>query len=262
MPRPPLHTLLLFTLLLSAAAGARQYDYEVVDRRAQSRDTFVQGLEIHDGKLYVSSGGYGKSRLRRIDFASGEVELERPVDPRLFAEGLTLLGDSLYLLTWRSRNLLVYRSTDLTPLARMRIPGQGWGLTNNGEQLIYSDGSHRLYFVSPDEHRITRALEVTENGEPVTRLNELEWVDGRIWANVWQTDRIVIIDPDSGAVEASIDLTGLLPPAERRPGTDVLNGIARDPADGAIWVTGKNWPWLYRIELVTEPGAAGAQAGR
>ena len=111
--------------------------------------------------------------------------------------------------------------------------------------------------MAPDQHRITRALRVTENGRPVTRLNELEWIDGRIWANVWQTDRIVIINPADGVVEASVDLRDLLPLPERRSDTDVLNGIARNPADGGIWVTGKNWPWIYRIELVPA-AAAGA----
>ena len=135
-------------------------------------------------------------------------------------------------------------------VSRMVIPGQGWGLTQHGEELIYSDGSDQLYFVSPYQHRINRAIRVTENGRPVTYLNELEWIEGRIWANVYQSNRIVIINPDNGEVEGSVDLKGLLPAPERRPGTDVLNGIARNPADGSIWVTGKNWPWLYQIELV------------
>ena len=245
---------LVLALLGATGQATDLYGYRVVDKKPQSRDTFVQGLEIVDGQLYVSSGGYGESRVRRFDFASGELDSERGVNPRLFAEGLTVLGDRLYLLTWRSRNLLVYNRADLTPVQRMQIPGEGWGLTNDGEQLIYGDGSDRLYFVSPGEHRITRTLRVTENGAPLTRLNELEWIDGRIWANIWQTDRIVIIDPTDGTVEASVDLKGLLPMVERRSDTDVLNGIARNPADGGIWVTGKNWPWLYRIELVPAAG--------
>lgn len=243
--------------LVSATAGAaEQYAYKVVDKKPQSRDTWVQGLEIVDDQLYVSSGGYGKSLLRRFDLASGELDTERKVNPGVFAEGLTVLGDKLYLLTWKSRNLLIYNRDDLSPLQRMQIPGEGWGLTNDGEQLVYSDGSEHLYFVAPDQHRITRILRVTENGRPLARLNELEWIDGRIWANIWQTDRIVIINPADGVVEASVDLRNLLPLPERRSDTDVLNGIARNPADGGIWVTGKNWPWIYRVELV--PAAAGA----
>jgi len=245
-----LGVLLLSTMLAMVSAASQSYGYKVLEKKPQSRNTWVQGLEIVDGQLYVSSGLYGESHLQRFDFATGELEIERKIDPRLFAEGLTVLGDKLYLLTWRSRNLLVYNRSDLTPAQRMQIPGEGWGLTNDGNQLIYSDGSDRLYFVSPQEHRITRVLRVSESGRPVPRLNELEWVDGRIWANVYRTDRIVIINPDSGIVDASIDLQGLLPVIERRPDTDVLNGIARNPADGSIWVTGKKWPWIYRIERV------------
>lgn len=242
--------LLLLLLILPSIAAPVQYGYRVIDKKPQTRDTWVQGLEIVNGQLYVSSGGYGKSRIEQFDFAKGDLIKQQRIDPRLFAEGLTVLGERIYLLTWHSRNLLVFNREDLKPVARMRIPGEGWGLTHNGEDLVYSDGSSRLYVISLTQNRITRVIKVTENGVPVSRLNELEWIDGKVWANVWQTNRIVIIDPDSGNVEASINLQGLLPIPERRPGTDVLNGIAHNPADGGIWVTGKNWPWLYRIELV------------
>lgn len=255
---PPARFMSMLLLLAAASAGATdQYRYKVLEQKALAAQTYVQGLEIVDGKLYASSGGYGKSRLLRFDFASGELLDRREMNPRLFAEGLTVLGERIYQLTWRARQLLVYDKEQLTPVERMRIPGEGWGLTNDGQQLIYSDGSERLYYVSPGEHRITRVIDVQEDGKPVTRLNELEWIDGRIWANVWLTDRIVIIDPDSGVVEGSIDLRGLMSimqrPADMNPQDDVLNGIARNPADGGIWVTGKNWPFLYRIELVPVP---------
>ena len=253
LPLPALSALFallaLPALFASPASAVQQYSYKVLEQKPQARNTFVQGLEIVDGQLYVSSGLYGKSRLERRNFASGELDTARSLDPRLFGEGLTVMGDRLYQLTWRDRLLLVYNKQDLAGIERMQIPGEGWGMTNDGEQLIYSDGSDRLYFLNPAQHRITRALHVTEDGKPVNRLNELEWVDGRIWANIWQSERIVIIDPGDGKVEGSINLQGLLPATERRPGTDVLNGIARDPADGGLWVTGKNWPWLYRIEL-------------
>ena len=255
-------TLTLFLLLALSPAGSwatQEYGYKVIDKKPQSRDIFVQGLQIIDDKLYMSGGGYGKSRLQRYNFSDGTLETERKLDPRLWAEGLTVFGDRVYLLTWKSHNLFAFSRDDLEIVERMRISGEGWGLTNNGEQLIYSDGSNRLYFLSPAEHRITRALPVTENGRAVARLNELEWIDGRIWANIWQTDRIVIINPADGKVEGSINLQGLLPVMERQRDTDVLNGIARNPADGGIWVTGKNWPWLYRIELV--PAATGAVPG-
>lgn len=249
----PTSLLQLLLLLSIPVSAAQQYSYKVLEKKSLAPDRFVQGLEIIDSKLYLSSGGYGKSTLQRFDFSSGELELERKLDPRLFAEGLTVLGDRVYQLTWQARLLLVYKKDDLSAVARMQIPGEGWGLTNDGKQLIYSDGSDRLYFLSPDEHRITRAINVTLGGRPVTRLNELEWIDGRIWANIWQTDHIVVINPVDGSVERSLNLQGLLPVMERRPDTDVLNGIARNPADGSVWVTGKNWPWMYRIEVVDAP---------
>lgn len=253
MPRAPFTPLLLL-LVAASAAASQQYGYKVIEQKPLAAHTHVQGLEIVDGQLFVSSGGYGKSRLLRFDFASGEQQAAQKMDPRLWAEGLTVLDDRIYQLTWRARMLLVYDKDQLKLIERMRIPGEGWGMTNDGEQLIYSDGSDRLFFVSPAEHGITRAINVRDNGEPVTRLNELEWIDGRIWANVWLTNRIVIIDPASGSVEGSVDLQGLLPvmqrPADMNISDDVLNGIARNPADGGIWVTGKNWPFLYRIEIV------------
>ena len=162
------------------------------------------------------------------------------------------MGDKLYLLTYKARTLFVYSRDEMQPIERWRIHGEGWGMTTDGDQLIYSDGSHRLYFISPAGRRIVRTLNVTEDGKALSRLNELEWIDGRIWANIWMTDRIVIINPASGEVEDSLDLQGLLPVPERRPDTLPLNGIAYNPADGGIWITGKHWPWLYRIELVAQ----------
>ncbi len=241
--------LFLVTCLPLAAWPVQQYRVKVVDQKPQPRENFVQGLEILDGYLYVSAGNYGESKILRYHFADGQLDAGNNLDKRIFAEGLTVLGDSVYQLTWRNRALLVYRKSDLAFQRWLPLQDEGWGLTNNGTELIYSDGSAQLTFMSPDRARILRSVTVTEQGRPVTLLNELEWVDGAIWANVWQSDQIVIIDPVTGDVTASINLQGLLPTSEYRAGTDVLNGIARNPADGAIWVTGKRWPWLYRIEL-------------
>ena len=149
--------------------------------------------------------------------------------------------------------VLVYDKQGLKPLEYFRIPGEGWGMTNNGTDIIYSDGSAQLHYLSPLSRKITRSITVTENGEPLGRLNELEWIDGAIWANVWRTDRIVVIDPDSGEVTHTLDLDELFPRAERGPDPDaVLNGIARDPQSGAIWVTGKRWPWRFHISVATK----------
>jgi len=242
--------LLLASCLPLAAWPAQQYAVRISDQKPQTRENFVQGLEIRDGYLYVSAGLYGESRLLRYHFRDGHLDRGQALPGGIFAEGLTVFGDYVYQLTWRNQTMLVYRKADLQFLHALPVPGEGWGLTHNGAELIYSDGSDKLYFIAPDTAQVLRTLHVTERGRPLPLLNELEWVDGAIWANVFQSDRIVIIDAASGEVTASIDLRGLLPPAEYRPETDVLNGIARDPADGGIWVTGKRWPWMYRIELV------------
>ncbi|WP_187276507.1 glutaminyl-peptide cyclotransferase [Parahaliea maris] len=242
--------LLLLTLALTPAIVVAQtvLDYRVLERKPHSRDNFVQGLQIVDGDLWESTGGYGESRLLRYDFATGKLRDGRRLNPRLWGEGLVVVEDRIFQLTWRARAMLVYRRDSLEVEQVLRLPGEGWGITWNGTQLIQSDGSDKLFFMNREDARITRTLAVTADGTPVYQLNELEWIDGRIWANVWKTDDIVIIDPDTGKVESRLDLTGLLPDSDRLRGTDVLNGIAHNPADGAIWVTGKRWPWLFRIE--------------
>lgn len=240
----------LLCCLSTVAMAVEQLGIRIIDRKPQDRSFFVQGLEIHAGQMYLSAGRYGESRLVRYDFDTGKPGAVLALHPSLFAEGVTVLGDRVYQLTWKTGIVLVYNRDDLKLLEYFRIPGEGWGMTNNGTGIIYSDGSSQLHTLSPDSQRITRSVTVTENGIPLTQLNELEWIDGKIWANVWRTDRIVVIDPESGEVSASIDLSGLLPAEERQPGTGVLNGIARDSRDGGIWVTGKRWPWQYRIETV------------
>ncbi len=251
---------LLVWLLATPVAAVEQFSYRVLEQKPLAADSFVQGLQIVDGHLYLSTGLYGQSRLLRYRFEDGELLDQRHLHPRLFGEGLTVFDHRVFQLTWRARRMLVYTRQDLSPAAVFTLRGEGWGLTDNGRELIYSDGSHHLHFLDPDNGRHLRSVAVTQQGRPVAHLNELEWIDGKVWANVWQTDRIVIIDPASGEVTASVDLSGLLSPADRRRNTDVLNGIARNPADGGLWVTGKNWPWLYRIELV--PAAAGTVESR
>ena len=254
--------LLTIVLLLAVQVAAveapavERLNYRVLEQRAHPRENFVQGLEIVDGLLLVGTGQYGRSRLRRYDFDDMSLIDERALHPRLFGEGVTQLGNRIYQLTWRSRLGVVYRADDLRPLGRFRLRGEGWGITNNGEQLVYSDGSDSLRFLDPQTLELTHRIGVTRGGKPQRRLNELEWIEGRIWANVWQTDEIVIINPATGAVEGVLDLSGLLPDSARRPDTDVLNGIAYDREHAELWVTGKHWPLLYRIETV--PAVSGA----
>jgi len=230
-------------------ADVTHYGYRVVSQRRFDRENFTQGLEFHDGRLYVSSGGYGQSMIRVYDFPEMTPLLNVPVDPRIFAEGLTIIDNQLILLSWRERVMLVYSLPDLTLVGQSPLPGQGWGATHQGSVLWFSDGSDRLYSADLAAGGQITVLPVRLLGKPVRNLNELEWVDGEIWANVWQTDRIVRIQPDTGEVTGVIDLTGLLPEDDRLRDTDVLNGIARHPETGALWVTGKNWPWLYEIAL-------------
>ena len=243
-------SLVIMVCSATAAYAGTAYKYKVTATMAQPRENFVQGLQIVDNHLYVSTGQYGKSRLLRYRMDDGTLDKGKQVDPRLFGEGLTVMNDKVYQLTWKSRIALIYNKEDLKGYKWFRIAGEGWGITNNGVDLIYSDGSDKLHFLSPETLKVSRSIQVTENGKKIDRLNELEWIEGQIWANIWQKDRIVMINPVDGRVTASIDLEGLLPDNERRPETDVLNGIARNPADGSIWVTGKRWPWLYQIELI------------
>ncbi|MCX2976720.1 glutaminyl-peptide cyclotransferase [Halieaceae bacterium IMCC11814] len=245
-----LRSLIIIILLAPAPAWPVDwYTATVTERKPQSRELFVQGLEILDDQLYVSTGNYGESRLLRYHFEDGSLDVSRKLASNLFGEGLTVLGNKIYQLTWREGQMLIYRKSDLAFLESKPLPGEGWGLTNNGEQLVYSDGSAILRFLEPSDAKVKRSIRVTLHGRPVRFLNELEWIDGSIWANVWRSNEIIIIEPGSGVVTGVIDLKGLLPAEERRAGTDVLNGIARNPKDGGIWVTGKRWPWLYRINL-------------
>ena len=245
--------------LAAQALAVEELAFCVLEQREHPRGNFVQGLEIIDGVLLVGTGNYGKSRVRRYAFDSMTLINEQALHPRLFGEGVTQMNGRIYQLTWRSRLGVVYRADDLRPLGRFSLLGEGWGITNNGEDLIYSDGTDTLRFLDPRTLEVKRSVSATLDARPQTRLNELEWIHGRIWANVWQTDDIVIINPLSGAVESRIDLTGLLPASARRPDTDVLNGIAYDRENDALWVTGKHWPFLYRICIASsgvEPACA------
>ena len=230
-------------------AEVTHYNYRVISRQRFDRRNFTQGLEFHRGRLYVSSGLYGESEIRAYDFPEMTLVQSVPVDPRIFAEGLTIIDNQLILLSWRERVMLVYSLPDLTLMGQSPLPGQGWGATHQGSVLWFSDGTDRLYSADLAAGGRVSVLPVTLAGQPLRNLNELEWVNGEIWANLWQTDQVVRIDPDTGEVTGVVNLAGLLPDEERLRDTDVLNGIAQHPDTGAIWVTGKRWPWLYEIVL-------------
>ncbi|WOJ94462.1 glutaminyl-peptide cyclotransferase [Congregibacter variabilis] len=230
-------------------ADLQRYGYEVLERVPQPRENFVQGLQIFGDSLYVGTGLYGESRLREYQFPSMTLTQELSLPAEVFGEGVTRLGERIYQLTWHAGQLFEYDASTFELLKTHPISTRGWGLTHNGNELIYSDGSHQLYFLDPANMTLLRTLKVTLAARPLPRLNELEWINGEIWANVWQANQLVRIDPLNGEVTAIVDLRGLLDPKDRDSSTDVLNGIAWDASHEALWVTGKRWPWLYRLKL-------------
>lgn len=229
-------------------AQVKEYTVKVVKEYPHSRDAYTQGLFFHEGVLYETTGQYGESAIRKVDLATGQSLEEKKLSRKYFGEGSAILNGELYILTWTNRVAFRYDPSTLTYRSTLSWPREGWGLTGNGKQLIASDGSSTLYFLDA-KLQVQRKLGVTLNGRPLRYLNELEWIDGKIWANVYTTDSVVIINPSDGKVEALIDCAGLLPAKLRTRTTDVLNGIAVD-GEGHVYLTGKNWPRLYRIELV------------
>lgn len=225
------------------------YTYRVVQRYPHDSKAFTQGLEYYNGFLYESTGLEGRSSLRKVELRTGRVLQIRKHTPEIFAEGITLLNNRIYQLTWRNGICFVYERDSFRADTEFRYTGEGWGLTNDGTHLIMSDGSDTLTFRDPTTFAVVRQIRVKDQGTPVRDLNELEYVNGEIWANVWMTDLIVRISPKTGEVLGWIDLSGLLTPAEAHQ-ADVLNGIAYDRQNKRIFVTGKLWPWLFEIEVV------------
>ena len=224
--------------------------FKVVNTYPHDRAAFTEGLVIDNGVLYEGTGLNGQSSLRRVDLASGKVLQNAALDQQYFGEGITVWGDQIVQLTWKSHEGFVYDKASFKPLKTFNYPSEGWGLTHDDKSLIMSDGTPTLHFLDPVTFQETRRITVTDKGQPVFNLNELEYVRGEILANVWQTDRIARISPEDGQVIGWIDLTGLLSPADRQPAVDVLNGIAYDAEHDRLYVTGKLWPKLFEIDLV------------
>ena len=226
------------------------YRYKVVKVWPHDRNAFTQGLVWLDGTLIESTGLNGRSSLRRVELKTGHVLRQIDVSAEFFAEGLAVLNGNIFQLTWQNHRAFVY---DLATFARkqeLTYAGEGWGLATDGRELIMSDGTAQIRFLDPVTFAVTRSIIVNLRDESLPMLNELEYVQGEIWANIWQTDVIARIDSVSGQVLGLIDLAGLLPAADRDPNTDVLNGIAYDAAENRIFVTGKNWPKIFEIRLV------------
>lgn len=233
----------------SGTTDAVQYGYTVKKVFPHNASSYTQGLYWHEGYLWEGTGLYGQSALQKTELESGKIVERTPLEERYFGEGIALLGGRIYQLTWQEGEAFVYDAATLERTGGFTYPGEGWGLTTDGEKLYMSDGSDAIFIVNPADFSREGKIDVTLDGRRVRYLNELEWIDGRIWANVYMTDQILIIDPRSGKAEGVVDLEGLLPQAERTPDTDVLNGIAHDAATGRIFVTGKNWSKLFEIEL-------------
>lgn len=231
------------------------YTYETVKTYKHDPNAFTQGLVFYNGFFYESDGEYGESNLRKVEVETGKVVQKKDLAEDYFAEGLTILGDKIYQITWQENTAFVY-DMDFKLLKEMRYQGQGWGLTNDGANLILSDGTHVIRFVNPENFETIRTIVVNdENGKPLMKLNELEYVKGEIWANVWHSEEIgkpnhiARIDPASGKLLGWIDLQNISPDDVKRNSENTLNGIAYDAATDRIFVTGKQWKNLFEIKV-------------
>ncbi|MEK6284411.1 MAG: glutaminyl-peptide cyclotransferase [Acidobacteriota bacterium] len=228
---------------------ARQQSYEVINGYPHDPASFTQGLLWRDGGFYESTGLYGQSKLRRLEFPSGRVLKETSLPPQLFGEGLALVDGRLIQLTWTAHRGLVYDVETFRLLQEFNYDTEGWGLTYDGKNLILSDGSSDLFYFDPQTFKPVKTLAVKMNGQPIHELNELEFIDGEIWANVWQSDLVLRIDPSTGQVTSFLNLKGILAPSDRKGTEDVLNGIAYDAEQKRIFVTGKLWPRIFEIRV-------------
>ncbi len=224
------------------------YQAEVVNQYPHDANAFTQGLVFVDGKLYEGTGQRGQSALRLLDLETGELLQRKNLERRYFGEGITILGDKIYQLTWTSNVGFVYDKESFTQVSSFYVPGEGWGLTHDGEYLIVSDGTSYLRFLDTETMSEVKRIQVTDDLGPVNNINELEYINGEIWGNIWYQDYLVRIDPESGAVNSRVDLTGLY--TALRNNDAVLNGIAWDAENERLFVTGKLWPSLYEIEVL------------
>ena len=227
--------------------GTPIYSGVVVERLPHDPQAFTQGLFFVNGQLYETTGMEGQSELRKLDLRTGAVQMRRGLPAPYFGEGSVALDGRLYQLTWKNQRAFVYDLATFAPRDTLTYTGEGWGLTTDGTQLYMSDGTARLRVLDPRTFAVRRTIDVTDAGSPVSQLNELEWMDGEILANVWQSEQLARIDPKTGNVTGWIDLTGILPASQRTGREDVLNGIAYDTTTKKLYVTGKWWPALFEI---------------
>lgn len=258
--RRPLAGLLFLSACFAVPAHANpqpetpQYGYKIVASFPHDPQAFTQGLIFRSGYLYESTGRYGASSLRKVELNTGKVLQKRDLPAQVFGEGIVDYNNELIWLTWTNGFGAIFDLESFAVKKQFRYSGEGWGLTRTADEIVMSDGSAELRFLDPQNMQERRRVRVTDQGKSVDQLNELEFVEGEIFANIWQSDRIARIDPKSGTVTAWIDLTGLLSKKDFVTGhTDVLNGIAYDPTHKRLFVTGKLWPKIFEIELIAKP---------
>jgi glutaminyl-peptide cyclotransferase len=228
-----------------------EFSYKVIKTYPHSRNAYVQGLIYDNGSFYESNGEYGNSSLQKIDLLTGEVQKSISVDRSVFAEGIALYKNQIYQLSWREQTCFIYDKVTFALLRKIKYEiSQGWGLEFDGNNFLMTDGSNNIYFMDPDNFSQVDQIEVFDNLGPVDSLNELEMINGQLYANVYYKNFVVIIDLKTGKVVGKIDFSGLLPKSEYDESTNVLNGIAWNPANGHLFITGKNWPELFEVELI------------
>ena len=236
----------------SAISSVPRYGFKVIRIYPHDPRAFTQGLEFRNGTLYEGTGLEGRSTLRREDLETGKVIEKIDLAPQIFGEGITVVNGRIIQVTWVSHRGFIYHRSSFKLIQTFAYPGEGWGLANDGRHIYLSDGTPEIRCLDPATMKEERRLTVHDGREEIHKLNELEWVRGELFANIWQTDRIARISPVNGQVLGWIDLTGLLPSEDRTAETDVLNGIAYDSARDRLFVTGKLWPKLFEIRLVPE----------
>jgi len=244
--------LLAAALTAPAIAATPVQGFKVVNSYPHDPDAFTQGLFFHDGFLFEGTGLRGRSSIRKVEIETGKVVQQVDLPADVFGEGISQWGDRLIGITWTEQTAYVLDLKSFKLWRKFSYPGEGWGLTHSDKELVMSDGSNELRFLDPNTFKELRRVRVTADGKPVDQLNELEWVEGEVLANVWMSDRIARIDPKTGRVTGWIDLRGLLPDNQRPNADAVLNGIAYDARKKRLFVTGKLWPKLFEIQLTKQ----------
>jgi glutaminyl-peptide cyclotransferase len=242
------NTITRFIIIYSDMVPKRN-GYKVIHTYPHDREAFTQGLIYDNGVLFEGTGQKTGSSLREVELETGRVLRQHNLDASLFGEGITLYGDRIYQVTWENKVGFVYEKSTFKLINKIYYSTQGWGLTTIDDKIVMSDGTNVLCYYEPEMFTVVSRIEVFDNKKKVDQLNELEYINGEIWANIWMTDLIARIDPVSGKVLAYIDLKGILPESDRNSDTDVLNGIAYDKSGERIFVTGKNWPKVYEIRI-------------